>query len=66
MSRDWTPDELQAASTAMKAAGRLSYEEFCDELARHLLKLGDSFGGEPCDSIPEGTVAEFGPECDVR
>lgn len=39
MSRDWTPDELQAASTAMKAAGHLSYEEFCDELSRHPLKL---------------------------
>lgn len=26
MSRDWTPDELQAASAAMKAAGHMRYE----------------------------------------
>lgn len=34
MSRDWTPEELAAASTAMKAEGHMSYEEFCEELAR--------------------------------
>lgn len=34
MSRDWTPEELQQASQAMKAAGHLSYEEFCAELER--------------------------------
>ena len=28
MSRDWTPGELAAASSAMKAAGHMSYEEF--------------------------------------
>lgn len=28
MSRDWTPEELQAASAAMKEAGEMSYEEF--------------------------------------
>ena len=32
MSRDWTLAELQAASQAMKAAGHMSYEEFCEEL----------------------------------
>ena len=32
MSKDWTPAELQAASEAMKAAGHLSYEEFCEAL----------------------------------
>ena len=32
MSRDWTPEELAAASSAMKAQGNMSYEEFC----RHL------------------------------
>ena len=32
MSRDWTPEELQAASRAMKAAGHMSYEEMCAEL----------------------------------
>lgn len=34
MSRDWTPEELAAASVAMKAAGHMSYEEFCEELDR--------------------------------
>ena len=29
MSRDWTQEEIIAASEAMKAAGNLSYEEFC-------------------------------------
>ena len=29
MSKSWTPDELAAASSAMKAAGHMSYEEFC-------------------------------------
>lgn len=33
MSMDWTPDELAAVSTAMKAAGYMSYEEFCAALA---------------------------------
>ena len=32
MSRDWTPDEIQAASKAMKAAGYMSYEEVCAEI----------------------------------
>lgn len=31
MSRDWTQEELQSASKAMKAAGHLSYEEFCEQ-----------------------------------
>ena len=34
MSRDWTIEELQAASDAMKAMGFPSYEEFCAELVR--------------------------------
>ena len=32
MSRDWTLEELQAASAAMKYVGELSYEEFAAEL----------------------------------
>lgn len=32
MSRDWTEKELQAASKAMKAAGHLGYEKFCEYL----------------------------------
>lgn len=33
MSRDWTPEEIQMVSKEMKAAGHMSYEEFCAELA---------------------------------
>lgn len=32
MSRDWTQEELQSASKAMKAAVHLGYEEFCEHL----------------------------------
>lgn len=32
MSRDWTQEELQNASKAMKAAGHLGYEKFCEQL----------------------------------
>lgn len=32
MSRDWTPEELQAASEAMEAAGQMGYEEFTARL----------------------------------
>ena len=32
MSRDWTPEELKAASEAMVAEGHMSYETFCTEL----------------------------------
>ena len=34
MSRSWNEQELRAASAAMKAAGHMSYEEFCEELER--------------------------------
>ena len=34
MSKSWTPEELAAASAAMKAAGHMSYEEFCAYLER--------------------------------
>ena len=29
MSKDWTPEEISAASKAMEAAGELGYEDFC-------------------------------------
>lgn len=38
MSRDWTPAELKVVSTAMKAAGHLSYEEFCADLNEQTAK----------------------------
>ena len=39
MSKDWTDKELQAASAAMKAAGHMSYEEFCEELERQDMEV---------------------------
>lgn len=32
MSRDWTQEELQTACRAMKAAGHLGYEEYCEQI----------------------------------
>ena len=34
MSKSWTPEDLAAASAAMKAEGHMSYEEFCAYLER--------------------------------
>ena len=34
MSKSWTPEELAAASAAMRAEGHMSYEEFCAYLER--------------------------------
>ena len=34
MSKDWTKEELQAASRAMQAMGYSSYEEFCAALEK--------------------------------
>lgn len=34
MSKSWTPEELAAASAAMKAEGHMNYEEFCAYLER--------------------------------
>lgn len=32
MSKDWTKEELEAASKQMKKQGELSYEEFLEEI----------------------------------
>ena len=32
MSRDWTPEEIQTVSAAMKEAGDMSFEEFSAEI----------------------------------
>jgi len=37
VSRDWTPKELRAASETMKAAGHMSYEEFCEQFPRMMV-----------------------------
>lgn len=39
MSKSWTPEELAAASAAMKAEGHMSYEEFCAYLERCTEKI---------------------------
>lgn len=36
MSKDWTEEELQAASKAVKKAGHLGYEEFCEQLNKSI------------------------------
>lgn len=33
MSKDWTKEQLEAASQHMKAHGQMSYEEVCEVLA---------------------------------
>lgn len=35
MSKSWNKEELKAASEAMKKAGQMSYEEFCEALAQN-------------------------------
>ena len=45
MSKSWTPEELAAASAAMKAEGHMSYEEFCAAPVLRLEHRGrDSWG----------------------
>lgn len=38
MSRDWTPEELQAVSRQMKASGHMSFEEFIQDMAEQSAK----------------------------
>ena len=73
MSKSWTPEELAAASAAMKAKGHMSYEDFCaapvlrrrSRPADIYTKQGNAFDGEPCDPVPEGTIIEFVPARDT-
>lgn len=53
MSKDWTPEELQAASAAMKEAGEMSYEEFCAEveLTTSAKKKIDAFAKIQTDGV---------------
>lgn len=39
MSKDWTQEELQNASKAMKEAGHLGYEEFCEQLDKTIFTV---------------------------
>ena len=52
MSKSWTPEELAAASAAMKAEGHMSYEEFCAAPVLRLEHRGRDSWGRPvyeCD-----------------
>lgn len=45
MSRSWTPEEIQQVSEAMKAAGHMGYEEFCEALNEYNAKAAlERFG----------------------
>ena len=61
MSRNWTQEELRAASRAMKAAGHMSYEEFCVEMERQM-KLSNA--EEPQTAPSASSVAQQRPEED--
>lgn len=39
MSRDWTPEELQTASKAMKMAGQMGYEDFITAVKEQSAKI---------------------------
>ncbi|NLB81783.1 MAG: hypothetical protein GX800_09315 [Clostridiaceae bacterium] len=54
MSRDWTKEELENASKAMKAAGQLSYEEFCKQLNKTILTAY-------CKNADENLIKISGP-----
>lgn len=58
MSRDWTKEECEAVSDAMKAAGEMSYEEFCEKIARQdAQKKIDAFAKVQTDGV------HFCPRC---
>lgn len=44
MSKDWTLAELETASKKMKAAGYMSYEEFCEMLNSGKFKMASHTG----------------------
>lgn len=62
MSRDWTPDELQAVSAAMKAKGEMSYEEFC----RHLELCTEKVVAVHLADGDTITTRIHGTEADIR
>ena len=61
MSRDWTPEEIQRVSAALKSSGNMSFEEFCAELAKqHIERFGNRqrAGHYPCPRCGAGTMAD--------
>ena len=68
MSRDWTKEELQAASEFMKAAGYMSFEEFCEELKRQeklIVELCPECGAENAIAwyIEDAGYKAYCPHC---
>lgn len=62
MSRDLTPAELQAVSAAMKAKGKMSYEEFC----RHLELCTEKVVAVHLADGDTITTRIHGTEADIR
>lgn len=59
MSRDWTNEELQAASAAMKAMGHMGYEEFCESIKEvQRMELKVNLNGRNRKELVEA-IAEF-------
>lgn len=54
MSKSWTPEELAAASAAMKAEGNMSYEEFCAALEH----TSDNGTSSPSSELQPKTVGK--------
>lgn len=61
MSRDWTPEELARASAAMKSAGYLSYEEFCEAMEKGEFR----FDPPPMVKEDEGKNRSLTGQCDL-
>lgn len=57
MSKSWTPEELAAASAAMKAEGHMSYEEFCAAPVLRLEHRGRDSWGAPSTSATVGSMS---------
>ncbi len=62
MSKSWTPEELAAASAAMKGEGHMSYEEFCAYMERCTEKVVVVHMADG-DAI---TTRIYGTEQDIR
>lgn len=58
MSKSWTPEELAAASAAMKAEGHMSYEEFC-AAPRRAAKICQAIQQIKNPSIRRAAQAEY-------
>ena len=39
MSKSWTPAEIRIASAIMKASGHMSYEEYCQSIAKSQIEV---------------------------